>query len=306
MISEFQTRFAEVLGERLPAPFSGRVHVAPAPEGPGNPTVPALRVGVTEARPRPTGIGGGDFTQVVKGANAPRRVLALQCTVRVEVFPLASDDAAGRAAQMQLLESAAFQLGAADMRNGAALEDQDTPDPGFLVHKLHLNTMHAPFGAELEDEDPEPSLELRLDLEGWFWPVGQPGVSGTAIQETRVRGVSLPLALEAAAALTAGGAAVDFVLRLGPIVQPRAASQLDPDFQSLALSVDGGSISSADALPGSTAQLLLINVSDGAAAFSITPPAEAGRIDLRAAFDDGDGGAGLQFAEFRLVVGEAP
>src|SRR5688572_15881772 len=114
MIAEFEQRLVEVLGSRLPDPFTGRVVVAGGQEGGAQSRVV---VGVVQATPLEP-----DFrhrrAEVVPGSADGRRVARLECRVALTVHPGQNGT---RTQQMQLLDATLFALGAEDVLTGTAL-----------------------------------------------------------------------------------------------------------------------------------------------------------------------------------------
>ena len=122
MLLEFEQRLADVVGSRLPAPFTGRVDVAPGPD----PTDEVrLILGVQSTTPL-----DADFLSHrdvrLPGSTDFRRVLKLRCVVGVE-----ARTSEGRSGQMSALDAALFVLDAPDFRDASALGDGDE-DPGLL------------------------------------------------------------------------------------------------------------------------------------------------------------------------------
>jgi hypothetical protein len=302
VIEDFEQRLAEVLGERLPAPFQGRVGVPPAP---GPDAEPAIVVGVTRAVRAPDGVGGAR-PMVAPGAPDPRRVVRLRCTVELNVIP-ASDE--GRAQQLDGLDAALYALDDPAFRGGAALVGGD-PDPGFLIHELELVEGLAP----LAPGDPAGPVAVRLEADGVFWPRGVAGQAGERIGEVRVRGTTLPLevVLPATPSLVAGGPAVTVAVRVGASGTLVLAAGEDPaalPFGRLALLLRGrggrpaaGTLQGGDAGSGGAR---LVALEDGAAAVDYVPPAEPARDELVVALEDGEGGAGVELGRRALAVGPA-
>src|SRR4051812_34608941 len=201
MLTEFEQRLADVLGSRLPAPFTGRVDVAPGP----NPTnTVRLIVGV-----RSTELVEPDFLAHrdvrLPGSAAFRRVVKLRCTLGVEAHTNR-----GRSEQLQAVESALYLLDEPGFRDGTALADGD--DPGFLIESMRLVTGASDFAPTAG------AVAVSVVAEGWFWPVGVPQQTGEAIRETLVRTGFLPILLEPARPLLrAGGGQVEFGLRMGSV-----------------------------------------------------------------------------------------
>lgn len=296
MLAEFEQRLADVLGSRLPAPFTGRVEIAPG-SAPSNQV--RLIVGVQS-----TELLTADF-QAHRDVQLPgspnfRRVVKLRCTVGVQAHTNR-----GRADQVQILDAALFQLDASDFRNGGALADGD--DPGFLIQKLEIRGSSAPFAPDAENP-----MAITLLAEGWFWPVGIPEQAGDAIREMLIRAGFLPMQLlPANPPLVAGGAPVELTLRLSTTGTVRLRGAAEPEnlpFGSLALVLrDAGARPGAGTLTGGAAgvdDVRLVTLADGAATITYVPPAQPAVDFLVVALEDGSGGQGTPLARFRLDVRE--
>jgi hypothetical protein len=300
VLSEFELRLAEVLGSRLPAPFAGRVSVAPG-AGPAN--QPAVILGVQHAEPLEPDMGSRR-PEMVPGSADLRRVVRLACTVGLEVRPAANQ---GRAQGMQGLDALLYTLDAPDLRDGTALAG--AADPGFLIQSLRLRAHQSPFLAG--DETP---ARLTLAAEGWFWPVGQAGETGIAIGEVRIRGVRLPLEVLLATPPVAGGPAVELSLRLAPagslrLTGPAGAPPGPPlPFGSLALALFGpGMRPAAGSLEGvapGAGGVGLVTLAGDTATLSYVPPAEPATDELVVALEDGAGGLGIELGRLLIHVGE--
>jgi len=136
MIAEFEQRFAQVLGARLPAPFTGGVDVPPGqPAG----SVPRLILAVSEMT-----VIEPDFRsrrpEVVTGSPNPRRVVRLECTVTIEVRRAGNHS---RVDQMQVLDAALFALGDEQLLSGSALNDNT--DRGFFIQAMRVTGAGAPL-----------------------------------------------------------------------------------------------------------------------------------------------------------------
>jgi hypothetical protein len=294
MIAEFEQRLVEVLGSRLPAPFTGRVVVAPGQDGAQSRIV----VGVVEATPLEP-----DFrhrrTEVVPGSADGRRVVRLECRVALTVRP---NQNTTRTQQMQMFDATLFALGAEDVLTGTALNDN--VDRGFFINDARLDAASTPLVTSAESP-----LQLTLVVRGLFWPVGLAGQAGVQIGEIRIRGVLLPIQLSPAAPrLTAGGEAVELTIRVATpgsfSVQSGATAALP--FGSLAVAVvteagapGNGTLAGGEAGLGNTRIVPLVN---NEAAISYTPPAEAGLEHLVIALDDHEGGQGVELGRMPLRV----
>jgi hypothetical protein len=302
MISDFEQHLANVLGSRLPAPFAGRVEVAPGPvTGPG----PEILLGVQQIEPAHADIGS-QRPETVPGSDDRRRVMRLRCTIGIEVRPHSGQ---GRQQQMQGVEAALYVLDAQDLRDGSALVEED--DQGFLIQEMHVVESQVCLDP---DKTGAPPVGLTLNAEGWFWPIGEPGETGIQIGEVRLRGAILPLSITPPRPyLTAGGAGVKLTLRVGTVGPLRTSDQVEPlpplPFGSLALTlVDPGGRPGAGTLSGGTAgegDAHLVALSDGGASVTYIPPAEATIEVLTVALDDGQDGPGIELGQFTLDVQEA-
>lgn len=185
MLTHYESRLADVLGDRLPSPFAGRVFVTPGPSGAGQ---PAVLVGVTSAEVLPTAFGSARRPEVVPGADDPRRVVRMRCAVRVEAR---ASSGGGRAEAIAALDAVLYALDAPDLRDAGALEAPG--DPGFLL------VGQVPR-AVVVDADPPADGRLPavlVDAEGWFWPPEAPGITGEPIRSARVRVTQPPDPIEA-------------------------------------------------------------------------------------------------------------
>jgi hypothetical protein len=300
MISEFEQRLADVLGSRLPAPFAGRVQVAPG-TAPGN--QPRLLVGVQQVD-----LSDPDFgsrrPELAPGANDPRRVLRMQCQVGLTLLAGAGQ---GRGQQMLGLDAALYALDAADFRDGSALRG-GAADPGFLIQRMSVGRGDAPLDPAAPNAAP---VGLTLLAEGWFWPVGVAGEAGRAIGEVRIRGAVLPIDIvPATPLLVANGPPVELQVRIRSVgvlrVGAEPLSGLPFGVIGLALVGPGGQ-PGAGTLTGGAAGLngaRLLNLTDEAATVTYTPPAESASDTLIVALHDGNSGLGVELGRMPLPVGE--
>jgi hypothetical protein len=298
VISEFELRLANVLGGRLPAPFTGRVDLPPGPAA-GN--APRILLGVISAEPVEPDIGSRRF-ELTPGAPDPRKVARLRCSVELEVHPAQNS---GRAQALAGIDACLVAMQAADMQDGSALAG-GAPDPGFLIQSLRLGGATTP----LSPGNP-PHGPVRLDYlaEGWFWPVGAPGQTGVQIGEIRIRGASLPILVSPLPEMEAGGTPVDLILSIGgPAALRLTASPAPPPLPfgrlALALFAPGGKPGKGT-LSGGTAGvngIRLADLADGKATITYTPPAESAVDELVIAMDDGESGLGIELGKTRLVV----
>lgn len=271
MLSHFEARLATVLSARLVAPFDGRVFVAPGPSG--GPDLPALLVSVLTAEILSADFGAGR-PQVVPGANDPRRVLRMRCTVQIEAR---ASTTGGRAERVAALDAVLYELDAPDLRDATALEAPG--DPGFQL------SWQAPVSVSTEPGD-QPASVL-LTAEGWFWPPNAPGVTGVPIVATPLRAAILPVAIEPwPLDLRAGDAPAPLLVRLD------AAASVD----ELALRLTGGAaghlVGGADG-PGNAR---IVPLTNGSASFQYVPPVAPATDHLVVAMD------GLELARFELAV----
>lgn len=295
MVAEFEQRLADVLGTRMPLPFRGRVEVSP-----GTLPGPSLVLGAERVSLQEPDFGSRR-PEVVPGDGAPRRIVRATCTVGVVVRAQAGQ---GRAQQMQGLDAALYTLDAADIRDGSAL--RTVGDPGFVIDALRCTSSVLPLDPAAPW--PEP-IGLRLEADGWFWPVGTPGGSGIAIGEIRVRGVSLPVLIRHdAPALVAGGGPIPIVLALGGDTAFRLGGGGALPNAPMVARIEGpGARAASGTLGGGAAGaggVRLASISQGELSFVYTPGAEAATDTLILSFDNGDGGAGAEIGRFALDVRE--
>ena len=296
MIRDLELRLAEVLGERLPAPFGGHVEAAPVTGTPGG--SPRVVVGAVLAEREP-GPLGGDGPRVVPGDALPRRVLRarVQVDVRVEAA-----DAAGREQQLAGLDALAYAVDDPGFR--AALDPAPGTDPGFLLDSLDVVAAAFPFA-------PEPvGAAVTLSALGSFWPVGTVGATGPSIVEVRVRAGLAPVEVVFPAdPFLAGGPPGVLTLRTGA-VGSLALSPAGPGTEpfgrlALRLARPGGKPGAGlltGGAPGATPDIRLVDLTGGSATVTYTPPAEPGRDLLVVALDDAAGGASAELDRVPLEV----
>jgi hypothetical protein len=299
VIAEFEQRLADVLGARLPAPFGGRVRVVP-----GNVPAaePAVTLGVVRAERLADDLGGAPPV-VAPGAPLPRRVVALRCTVDLEVRAATGQ---ARAQQLQGVDATLHALDAPDLRRGAGLGG-GAPDPGFLIHSMAIGDALLPLrpGAGAGEGGP---VRVELVADGIFWPVGMVGETGATIGEVRLRGATLPIAVELAARPTAGGAPVDVTVTVGTTGLDLRAGQPPAalPFDRLAMILRGpGGQAGAGTLQGGTAGadgVRLALLAAGQAKVKYAPPAGAAHDELIVALDDGGGGVGVELGHLGVEV----
>ena len=136
LIAEFETRLADVLAGVLPAPFTGRVEVAP---GSAVGAEPLIVLGVRRAEPLDPDLGS-NRPELAPGVDGHRRILRLACTVGVEVVPATGQ---GRQQQVEGVDAALYALEAPNMRDGRALVEAG--DAGFLIQQLEIVDAAVPF-----------------------------------------------------------------------------------------------------------------------------------------------------------------
>jgi len=284
VLSDFETRLADVMGSRLAAPLAGAVDVSPGREASrlilGVTSVQRLDDDLLSLRP-----------ELVPGDVAPRRVLKLRCTVELDAkLP----NGGSRADQMQAIDGALYLLDDGSMRNGSALLPGDNSDPGFLIRSMTVS-------------GGIPPLSISVEADGFFWLTGTPGQSGPAIQQALIRSALQPLLLDPQpAALIAGGPATDFTISFGTSGTTTLAADgiQNSAYGSLGISVvdaggrpGQGTLTGGAAGPGGTR---IYAVTNGSAAFSYTPPAQAATEFLVVTLDDSAGGPGIELGRFRL------
>lgn len=293
MLTELESRLADVLGQRLPAPFGGRVRRRGqgAPVGVG----PVVRLGVIGVQPL-----RAEFTtvrpEVVPGSGDQRRVVRLrvQITIDVETEPPGdrTDEVAG-------LDALIYDLDDPGMRSGVVLVQPG--DQGFLLDSLHL-----------ADSDEVEDAGLVLEVEGWFWPVGQAGQAGQPIERALVREFRLPVLLNVGGPLAAGGGAVDLSVAFNATgtMDLRDGSVGVTPFGSIALRLrDGGGGPGAGTLAGGEAgpeDTRVVAVDGGPITVSYTPPGSPAvdHLVVLAHTTDvgGDQRLGMELARFDLAV----
>ncbi|TDE92442.1 hypothetical protein EXU48_12795 [Occultella glacieicola] len=299
MLSEYETRLADLLGSRLGAPFDGRVFVPP---GPSATNEPALLAGLVDAVPIPESFGSRR-PEIVPGADDPRRVVRMRTTARVEVR---ASTAGGREETTTGLDALLYLLDAPDLRDASAFTAPG--DPGFALSR------QVPTGVQIAPDAGLPAV--LVEAEGWFWPPNVSGVTGRPIRQAHVRMAQLPVALEPwPPPLDAGGPAVDLRVTVGAVGTMRldGGTPAGVAFGALTLRVvDAGGRPGAGTLTGGAGGIggtdgnLVVPLEAGAASFTYTPPAEPARDVLVVSLDrpdTGDGVAiGTEIARFDLVV----
>ncbi len=299
MIPEFEQRLADTLSARLPAPFTGRVVVAP---GSGPVTDTRIVLGARRvSRVEPD--FGVTRPVIVPGSTDERRVLRLRCIVSMIVQP---GSTANRLELIQARDAALYELEAPDFQDGRALTS--TGDPGFLIQEMRVIDSEAPIDPGAPNA---PPVGLDLGAEGWFWPVGVPGVTGIPIGEIRLRGVVVPIEVTPAAPdPIAGGAPIDLTLNLHARGTMRLDGGAPPPpplpFGNLAVALfDPGGRPGAGTLSGGSAGVTgvrLLPLVAGTATVQYTPPANPAIDELVVALEDGSGDLGVEIGRLHLRV----
>lgn len=294
MLSELETRLADVLGTQLPAPFAGRVRVRPE-TAPGS--GPTIQLAVTSATPVDE-----DFRSVrperLPGETQFRRIVRLRCEIAVDVV---AGGGAGRSQEMAGVDRLLFLLDDGEIRDGTALVEPG--DQGFRLDAVLVASAVPP--------------SVNLTAEGWFWPVGEAAQDGPEIEEARVRQALLPIRLDPdPGRILAGGTAAELTLVVGTSGIGLSADQppAPMPYGSLALRLAGdGGQPGAGVLTGGTEGpdgRRIVAVADGTVVATYTPPATpAGDSIVVASFTqdtDGEQHVGPELARFRLDVVAAP
>ena len=289
MIREFELRLAEVLGTRLPAPLRGAVDVAP-----GRSNQSRMLLSVRRAEPFEDDLLSMRPEQV-PGAPDPRRVLRLRCEVGIDVRALANET---RDDLLEGLDTALYLLGAPDLRDGSALLPGDNSDPGFLIRRIR--TLRA-----------EPPAVIAVEAEGFFWPVGEAGQSGRAIETVQLRGAFLPVRMTPPdPRIVAGGEALDLRLGFGAAgrMDVREGSVAQAPYGTVVVSAeDAGGRPGAGTLDGGAAGpggSRVLTVTGGEATLTYRPPATPAVDHLIVALEK-NGAAGIELGRFTLRVRSA-
>ncbi|MET0662488.1 MAG: hypothetical protein ABWZ42_05085 [Ilumatobacteraceae bacterium] len=293
MLAEFETRFADVLGSRLAAPFGGRVRRrgAAAPNGNG----PVIRLGVDSIQPLEPDFGSVR-PEVVPGSADRRQVLRLGVSVGVDIQPQNAND---RLQELLGIDAVIYALQHPEMRSARLLVQPG--DQGFLLDWLHLG-----------DSDLTEDADLVVHAQGWFWPVGQAGETGRPIERAFVREFRLPMQLGIEAAIEAGGAdvALNVVFGATGTMQVARGSVATAPFGSVAMRlIDNGGGPGAGTLTGGEDGpdgTHLVPVADGAASVTYEPPGAPAVdhlvVSAHARDADGNERVGVELARFDLVV----
>lgn len=293
MLTELESRLADVLGAALPAPFGGRVRRrgAAGPAGAG----PVVRLGVEQVAPLEPDVFS---TRPETGAGAPtlRRVVRLRVTIGIDVT---TDPPGDRLGELAGTDALLFALQDPGVRSASALVAPG--DQGFRLDGIELLEVGA------QDDDPD----VLVRAEGWFWPVGVPGEEGRAIARALVREVRLPLRLSLGAPLVAGGPEVPCGLAFGATgtLDVSGGTVTGAPFGEVALRLldagggPGAGVLATAASPAGTS--VVATVEGAGAAFGYTPPAAAAREQLVVLAHTGTGAGartGMELARFDLVV----
>lgn len=297
MLTHLETRLADVLGSRLPAPLTGRVFVAP---GPAATTQLALLVSVVRAVMVEQSFGGVRRPEQVPGADDPRRVVRLRCTLLVEVRP--GDDST-RAEAVAALDAVLYEVDGPEFRSTSALNAPG--DPGFALHGQQPTAVIIP-NASLDDAR-LPAIEL--ESEGWFWPPNAPGITGVPIVAALVRLARLPVALQPwPLLLRAGDPPVSLTILLGTTGTTRlgeGTSTASPFGEVAVHVVDAGGRPGSGILGGGTGLPdggRLLTVTDQAAVLTYRPPASPAEDELVVSVGRADADVGPELTRFPLTV----
>ncbi|GAA2152644.1 hypothetical protein FHX52_0803 [Humibacillus xanthopallidus] len=291
MLTEFETRLADVLGSRLPAPFGGRVRrrAETAPNGTG----PVVRVGVDAIEPLDPDLGSVR-PEVVGGSSDHRRIVRLGVTLGILVEP---EDAGDRLQELAGIDALVHGLQDPGMRTASLLVQPG--DQGFLVDFL-----------DIMPSDLSARSALLLRTEGWFWPVGVAGHTGRPIQRALVREFRLPMQLSIAGPIRAGGADVDLDVTFGAtgVLEVTRGQTTTSPFGLLALRLfdDGGGPGAGTLSGGQSGPQgsRLVTVTEGTASVTYGPPGTAAsdHLVVAAYATDGNERVGMELARFDLVV----
>jgi len=265
--------------------LAGAVDVAPGrPES-------LLLVSVGHAEPAPRDFLASRSEQV-PGVDGARRIVRLRCELALDVRLRQGQT---RDDQLSAFDKLLYFIDAPAFRSGRALDGGDA-DPGFFLHVLTLRAC-------------DPPAAVALDAEGFFWPVGVPGQTGEPIEHIRTRLIAEPILFDPPLPrLVAGGPAIDLSVRVGaPGAMEIRRGGVDPrPFGEVVLRLtDGGGRPGSGRLQGGAdgpAGGRRITLSDGAASFTYTPPAQSVVDILHVSFEDGEGGAGEEIGQLPLGV----
>lgn len=300
MLRDFEQRFAEVLGTQLPAPFAGQVTVAPP--GPGN----AVQVVVSAGKMEVMDPDFGSFrSESAPGVTNPLRVLRLRGEVGITVRPAQNQ---GRSQQVEGIDALLYLLDTPEFRSANALASQQ--DRGFVLSSMKI--MNADLS--IRDQNTDPSPDITLEVEGWFWPIGQTGVAGSEIQQAQVRQFVLPVLMATDnTPIVPGGSAVPLSFQLGAAgtMQIQANSVSSIPFGDIAVRLRSaaggpglGTLSGGNNGPDNSQLVPLV---DGAATVDYTPPGSAANenVIVSTVIMDGNNALrlGIELARYNLRVG---
>lgn len=296
MLAAFEVRLAAVLGSSLAAPFAGRVTVSPlVANGPG----PLIQVSTGAVRGVEPDVGAFRRERP-PGLPTLRRVARLEADVAIRITP-AGGAGAGRSQALSGVDALLYLLDSRELRSAEALVQGG--DQGFLLQSLSI------VGASLPDDD--SAAHVNLAASGWFWPIGEPGASGVAIEEVHVRQFSLPVVLHVPR-LVAGNVAAELALGLGRagtlVVERDTVSSLPFGQMQISLTAPDGS-PGAGVLGGGVAggpDTQILEIAAGPVVFSYTPPDAPGVDILVLRAVQSDGGMGVEIARYDLVTESGP
>ena len=295
MISDFEARLADRLGQKISSP----VDVAPGSDPGANVRVV---LGVVAAQLLDPDLGSRR-DEIVPGDAAPRRALRMECTVSLE----ARSNPVDRVKQMKTLDEALFALDAADFRSGAVLAD-GANDLGFVIHDMQPSG----FAAPLTPVEPDTPVAISVTAKGLFWPVGTKGQAGDVIGEIHFRGAAIAVEIfPANPRFLAGTAAVDLTIFFTVAAMVIKKGSVTPlPFNTVVLTLAGaGGKPAAGTLTGGTdgktPALRIVPVKDGSATIKYTPPSKPAADDLIVALDDGNNGLGIEIGRATLTTRSA-
>lgn len=302
MIQEFENRLATVIGDQLDAPFSDRVFVSGLePQDTGA----RITLGAIGHEPWFPDFGSAKSDRV-PGQQDFRRVLRLIVTV---VFQITAAQNEGRPQRRSGCDALLFLLEDPSIVDGSDLETE--LDQGFFIEDLKIADAALP----LVDQPNQPT-QVTLKARGWFWPAGQPGQAGIAIEATHIRASNMDVQLlPSKPEILAGGPTVNLQLHIrhtGFLLQEDQPPQaLGLDFLALDLRAAGGGpgLGGLQGDAQGVESLILVVVDNvGLASFSYTPPAQPGEDILLVSVAKGglaptDKNAGKVLAKLSLLIG---
>ncbi|HEY1175950.1 MAG TPA: hypothetical protein VGF17_07305, partial [Phytomonospora sp.] len=211
-------------------------------------------------------------------------------------------DGAGREQQIAGLDALGYALDDPGLLK--ALDPPPATDPGFQLDLLDLTALSAPT-------DPaDGPVRATVSVLGSFWPTGTAGASGPEVVEIHVRAGLAPIELVLPPdPFTAGGPAGTVTLRVGGVgtLRLRDTGPATEAFGRLALRlVAAGGKPGAGGLSGGAAGsepgVRLVDLADGVASVTYTPPADAARDFLVVALADAGGGSSTELGRALLEV----